>query len=97
VKNGEGGVDEVFFLNFFALDDEVSQEGEEVQLTRAEIGVLLDKLSKGLADGFGKALESLDAEDVANELEKVRFVVLVNLAQRVLRKEESDVENSTTF
>ena len=79
----KGRVDQVFLFHFFALDDEVFQQVEEIQLPAAERGVGADELVKSSADGFRKTFQHFDAENMADELDKARFAVFVDLAQQI--------------
>ena len=67
----------------FALDDEALQQVEEFHLPAAERGVGADELVECRADFIREALEQLNAQDVADELNKARLAVFVDLAQQV--------------
>lgn len=79
----EGGIDQVFLLHLFALDDEALQQTEEFHLAAAERGVGADELVKGGADLVREAPEHFNAQDVADELDEARLAVLVDLTQQV--------------
>ncbi|MOA10036.1 hypothetical protein D3C78_1299060 [compost metagenome] len=81
VDDREGGVDQVFLLHFFALDNEAPQQIEELHLPTAERGVGADELVKSGTDLIREAPENFDPKDVADELDKARLAVLVDLTQ----------------
>ncbi|KAF5290036.1 hypothetical protein FQR65_LT20709 [Abscondita terminalis] len=83
VDDREGGIDQVFLLHLFALDDDVLQQREELHLPTAQCGVGADELVEGGADFIREALQHFDAEDMTDELDKARLAVLINLAQQV--------------
>ena len=69
-------VDEVFLLDLLALDDEAFEQAQELQLAAGKVRVLPDELIEGFTDRFREALQDLDAEDVADELDEgaLRFL-----------------------
>ena len=78
MNDGKGRLNEITLFDFFPFDDEVLQEAQKLQLPTVEIGVLGNKVIKGLGDGFGKAGEDFYAQDMANELDKACSSISVN-------------------
>ena len=84
MNDRKGRVDQISLFHLFALDDEVFQQIQKIQLPAAQVGVLLNKLFKCFADGLRETFQDFDAENMADELDEVRLAVFVDLSQQIL-------------
>ena len=85
MKHRKRRIDEVFFVDLLAVDDEALEQVQELQLATGQVTVLSDELVKSFADRFREAFQDLNAQDVADELDEAGFSDVVDPAQQAFR------------
>jgi hypothetical protein len=85
MNDSKWSLNQIAFLNTSAVDEVVAEEIEKLKLMAGQLWVLNNKLIYRTRNSVWEAFENLDPQNVADESEKRRRLVLLNPTQKLYR------------